>query len=366
MIIPFLDLHRLHQDIREELDEAYQTVMDSGWYVLGDEVEAFEDEFARWCGASHCVGVGNGLEALTLILRGYGIGPGDEVIVPAHTFIATWFAVSAVGATPVGVDVEPETLNLDPDHIEPAITPRTRAVIAVHLYGQTADMTRITALARDRGLLVIEDAAQAHGATHRGRAAGTLGNAAAFSFYPGKNLGALGDGGAVVTGDRALADRVRLVRNYGSRQKYVHELPGTNSRLDELQAAFLRIKLRHIDHWNDERRRVAEGYRAGLADLLQLTLPVVHPENDSVWHLFVIRNSAREALMTRLQEHGIQTQIHYPTPPHLSLAYKGEDRAKVSFPTSEAAATEALSLPMASYLTNEEVEAVCAAIRISL
>ena len=366
MIVPFLDIRRLHQDIREELDESYRTVMDSGCYILGDQLRAFEDEFAQYCRAPHCVGIGNGLEALTLVLQGYGIGPGDEVIVPAHTFIATWLAVSAAGATPVGVDVEPDTFNLDPDLIAAAITPRTRAIVPVHLYGQTAEMTRIVALAREQGLLVIEDAAQAHGATHRGTRTGALADAAAFSFYPSKNLGALGDGGAVVTKDSALAERVRMLRNYGSRRKYVHELPGTNSRLDELQAAFLRVKLRHLDRWNRQRRRVAETYIAGLTGLHQLTLPVVRPENEAVWHLFVVRHPARDALLSRLQDQGVQPQIHYPTPPHLSPACRRNTCPAGSFPVSEAAATEVLSLPMAPYLTDAEIETVCAAVKTNL
>lgn len=265
MKVPFLDFVGPYAELKAELDEAYFRFMQSAWYILGREVEAFEQEFASYCGVRHCVGVGNGLEALHLILRAYGIGPGDEVIVPSNTYIATWLAVSYAGAVPVPVEPDPRTYNLDPSQVEAAITARTKAVMPVHLYGQPADMDPIMAIARNRGLKVIEDNAQAQGARYKGRRTGALGDAAGNSFYPGKNLGAFGDAGAVTTDDADLADRVRTLRNYGSKRKYYNDCRGFNSRLDELQAALLRVKLKKLDEWNDRRRAVAAWYEAGLA-----------------------------------------------------------------------------------------------------
>ena len=260
MQVPFLDLGRLHQSIRAPLDAAYHRVMDSGWFIMGPELEAFEAEFAQYCEVKHCIGVGNGLEALHLLLRAYGIGPGDEVIVPSNTFIATWLAVTQCGATPVPVEPDVNTHNIDPALIAAAITPRTRAIMPVHLYGQPADMDPINEIAAKHGLIVIEDAAQAQGARYKGRRTGSLGHAAGTSFYPGKNLGALGDGGAVLTSDDAIADKVRQLRNYGSKIKYQHDLAGYNSRLDEMQAAFLRVKLTVLDDWNALRSEIADQY----------------------------------------------------------------------------------------------------------
>ncbi|HET7776282.1 MAG TPA: DegT/DnrJ/EryC1/StrS family aminotransferase, partial [Azospira sp.] len=313
-MIPFLDLQGLNQTLAPQLQAALARVLDSGWFILGQEVEAFEAEFAAYCQAEHCIGVANGLEALHLILRAYDIGPGDEVIVPANTFIATWLAVSYAGATLVPVEPLAATGNMDPAVVAAAISPRTKAIMPVHLYGQTAEMAPLMVLAETHGLKVIEDAAQAHGATCQGRRAGSLGHAAAFSFYPGKNLGALGDGGAVTTSDPVLAERLRLLRNYGSRTKYRNEEPGFNCRLDELQAAFLRAKLPLLDGWNQRRAQIAGRYLAGLQES-GLVLPQVASGHGPVWHLFVVRSQQRDALQAALAEAGVQTAIHYPVPP---------------------------------------------------
>ena len=359
--VPFLDLGAAYRELKADLDAAWARCMASGWYVLGAEVEAFEQEFASYCGTRHCVGVGNGLEALHLILRGYDIGPGDEVIVPANTYIATWLAVSYSGATPVPVEPDASTYNIDPDRIESAIGSRTRAIMVVHLYGQTADMAPINALARRHGLKVIEDAAQAHGASYRGRRAGSLADAAGFSFYPGKNLGALGDGGAVVTDDAGLADRIRVLRNYGSRVKYQNEVKGYNSRLDELQAALLRVKLPHLDTWNARRSGIARRYLAELA-ATDLTLPQVPDGSDPAWHLFVVRSPQRDRLQADLGTAGIGTLIHYPVPPHLSGAYSAEFLGR-HFPLSEALAGSVLSLPIGPHLDAEQQDRVIDALR---
>ncbi|MEM4297266.1 MAG: DegT/DnrJ/EryC1/StrS family aminotransferase [Nitrososphaerota archaeon] len=353
--IPFLDLTSLHARLREELTATFLRVLDSGRYILGEEVDAFEVEFARYCGAKYCVGVGNGLDALHLILRAYGIGPGDEVIVPANTYIATWLAVSHSGATPVPVEPDPRTYNIDPARIPDAITERTRAVIVVHLYGQPADMDPILEIGRSRGLIVIEDAAQAHGARYKGKRAGSLGDAAAFSFYPAKNLGALGDGGAVVTNDAHVAECVRLLRNYGSREKYVHEVKGFNSRLDPLQAAFLRVKLRYIDEWNRRRQEIATIYTEVLNSFSPaIVLPYIQPFMEPVWHQYVLRCAYRDRLRSHLRESGIETLIHYPVPPHLQCGYKEYKGQR--FPVAEELAKTSLSLPVGPELSDEDVE----------
>ena len=341
-----------------ELDAAYRRVMESGWYILGGEVEAFEHDFANYCGARHCIGVANGLEALHLILRGYGIGPTDEVIVPANTYIATWLAVSYAGATPVPVEPYESTYNIDPRRIEEAITPRTRAIMAVHLYGQTADVDPILDIARSHHLKVIEDAAQAHGAGYKGRRAGSLGDAAGFSFYPGKNLGAFGDAGAVATDDSELADRVRVLRNYGSRLKYSNEVKGFNSRLDELQAAFLRIKLRKLDEWNERRRDIAKCDVRELEGVRGITLPFVPEWAEPVWHLFVVRHSDRDRLQARLSKAGIGTLIHYPVPPHLSEAYAEAEIYRGSLPITEELARTVLSIPIGPHLSGSDAKKV--------
>jgi len=359
--IPFLDLVSPYGELKDELDAAYRRVMESGWYILGREVDAFEAEFAAYCGANHCIGVGNGLEALHLILRAMDIGPGDEVIVPTNTYIATWLAVSYTGAVPVPVEPDARTYNMDPQRIEAAITGRTKAILPVHLYGQPADMDLINGIASRHGLRVIEDAAQAHGARYKGRRAGSLGDAAGFSFYPGKNLGAIGDGGAVVTNDSALADRVRLLRNYGSRVKYYNEEQGYNSRLDELQAAFLRVKLGYLDAWNERRSRLAAAYTGALVES-KLILPHVPEWADPAWHLYVVRSANREETTERLDRAGIGWLIHYPVPPHLQKAYGELHYPSGTFPIAESMATEVLSLPMGPHMTDGDVASVISAL----
>jgi len=352
--VPFLDFVKPYEELKAELDEAYFRFMRSAWYVLGREVEAFEREFADYCGVDHCVGVGNGLEALHLTLRAYGIGENDEVIVPSNTYIATWLAVSYAGALPVPVEPDAKTFNLDPNRIEAAITRRTRAIMPVHLYGQPADMDPITTIARKRGLKVIEDNAQAQGARYKGRRTGSLGDAAGNSFYPGKNLGAYGEAGAVTTNDKELADKIRVLRNYGSQKKYFNEVKGYNSRLDELQAAFLRVKLKKLDEWNARRRTVAAQYLAGLAEACGLTRPFVPEWAEPVWHLFVVRHPKRDAFQQKLSAADIGTLIHYPVPPHLSGAYAGAGWKRGAFPIAEELANSVLSLPMGPHLSREQ------------
>jgi dTDP-4-amino-4,6-dideoxygalactose transaminase len=363
MNVPFLDLKTPYKELRREMDAAYQRVMESGWYIGGEEVEAFEREFSAYCGVKNCVGVGNGLEALHLILQAYNIGPGDEVIVPANTYIATWLAVSYTGATPIPVEPDPHTYNLNPELVERVITNKSRAILPVDLYGQPADMDPLINIARKYNLKVIEDAAQAHGATYKGRQAGALGDASGWSFYPGKNLGAMGDAGAVTTQDDDLADRVRVLRNYGSRTKYYNEVKGFNSRLDPLQAAFLRVKLNYLEKWNRQRKLVAARYCDELANIPELTLPYVPEAIDPSWHLFVIRHPRRDALQKYLAEAGIGTLIHYPVPPHLSKAYAELGRKTGDFPITEQIANTALSVPMGPHLTTEQAEMVIRSIR---
>ncbi|MCX7112894.1 MAG: DegT/DnrJ/EryC1/StrS family aminotransferase [Proteobacteria bacterium] len=359
-LVSFLDLKSPHIELHPQLEAAFDRTLNSGWFILGKELDAFEREFAAYCEAEHCVGVGNGLDALHLILRAYGIGPGDEVIVPANTYIATWLAVSYAGAAPVPVEPDERTYNLNPALIEAALTPQTKAIIPVHLYGQPADMGPINAIAALHGLKVIEDAAQAHGARYLGRRVGGLGHAAGFSFYPGKNLGALGDGGAVVTNDAELADRVRVLRNYGSKVKYHNEVKGFNSRLDELQAALLRVKLRCLDEWNARRQQAAGVYLNQLAGVAELTLPFVPDWSEPVWHLFVVRHPQRDALQQRLQQAGIGTMIHYPIPPHLQRAYAELGFDEGTFPITESIHREVLSLPMGPHLGSGVDRVVCA------
>lgn len=360
--IPFLDMKSPYAELQSELDSAWQRVMRSGWYILGEEVQAFEQEFARYVGAAYCVGVGNGLEALHLILRAYDIGPGDEVIVPSNTYIATWLAVSYAGASIVPVEPVEGTYNLDPTRIEAALSPRSKAILTVHLYGQTADMDGINAVAQKHGLKVIEDAAQAHGARYKGKMAGNLGDAAGWSFYPGKNLGALGDGGAVTTNDPALAERIRTLRNYGSKVKYYNLEKGFNSRLDELQAALLRAKLPHLDEWNARRVRIADFYLQSLRET-GLILPIVPEGMQPCWHLFVVRTPQRDALQAHLKAHGIGTMIHYPVPPHLQEAYRELSLPPGTFPLSEAIHREVLSLPIGPHLSMEDAAQVAEAVK---
>lgn len=351
MSVPFLSLYPVYDEIRDEIDAAYRRVMESGWYILGEEVEAFEQEFAAYLGAKNCIGVGNGLEALHLIIRAYEIGPGDEVIVPANTYIATWLAVSYAGAVPVPVEPDPLTYNIDPAKIEAAITPRTKAILPVHLYGQTADMDPIVELAQRYNLKVIEDCAQSQGACYRGRKAGVLGDASGFSFYPGKNLGAFGDAGAVVTNDAAVAMRIRSLRNYGSQKKYYNDEKGYNSRLDPLQAAFLRVKLNHLDEWNQRRKTIAAEYLEKMRGIPGLVLPHVPGWADPIWHIFIVRHPQRDALQAYLHKNSIGTLIHYPVPPHLSDAYRDLGFQRGDFPITEELAETALSLPMGPHLS---------------
>lgn len=351
-IIAFVDLTRQHAPIAIELQSAMQEVLASGWFIQGPKLETFEREFAEYCQVEHCVGVGNGLDAIVLLLRAYGIGPGDEVIVPTNTFIATWLAVTAVGATLVPVEPDEQTHNLDPARVAAAVTPRTRCIIPVHLYGQPADMDPLMALAHEHGLIVIEDNAQAQGALYKGRPTGSLGHAAATSFYPGKNLGALGDGGAVVTKDAEIARKVRMLRNYGSEKKYDHQVLGCNSRLDEIQAAILSVKLSRLDRWNQERRAIAARY-AELLPQSVVQCPSVPSWSQPVWHLYVIRSQHRDALQSHLQAHGIQTVIHYPVAPHKQACYASQMPA-ANYPLAEQLSREILSLPMYPGLTESE------------
>lgn len=357
MSVPFLDLRAAYLELKSEIDAAVARSLDSGWYILGTEVEAFEAEWAAYCGAGHAVGLANGLDALTLALRALDIGPGDEVIVPSNTYIATWLAVTAVGAAPVPVEPDLATHNLDPALIEQAITPHTRAILPVHLYGQPVDLDSVLAIARRRGLAVIEDAAQAHGARYKGRPIGAHGDVVCWSFYPGKNLGAMGDGGAVTTDRADLADRIRVLRNYGSREKYVNEVQGVNSRLDPIQAAILRAKLPHLDAWTQRRRAVAAAYSQGLEDS-GLVLPEVPEWAEPAWHLYVVRSAERDALQRQLAEAGIGTLIHYPIPPHLQQAYAALGIPAGSLPLAERLAKEVLSLPIGPHLALPAVEEV--------
>ena len=360
-MMPFLDLHGINARDREALIAAFTRVLDSGWYVLGKEVEAFEAEYAAYCGTRHCVGVGNVLEALVLVLRAWlelgSLRAGDEVIVPANTYIATILAITENGLTPVLVEPD-ATLNLDAALLEQHVSPRTRAILPVHLYGQTANMTAINAVARQHGLKVLEDSAQAQGARHAGIRAGALGDASGHSFFPSKNFGALGDAGAVTTNDDALAQTLRALRNYGSHKKYENLYKGVNSRLDELQAALLRVKLARLDADNQRRRDIAARYLSEIRHP-QIALPVVGEHNESVWHVFVVRSPARDALQQHLTATGIGTLIHYPLPPHQQQAYH-EWNAR-SFPLTEAVHREVLSIPISPVMREAEVGAVIAA-----
>jgi dTDP-4-amino-4,6-dideoxygalactose transaminase len=363
MNIPFLELKPGYEELRPELDAAYHRVMDSGRYLLGKELEQFEAEYAQYCRTRYCVAVGNGLDALHLILRACDIRGDDEVLVPSFTFVATWLAVSYAGAIPVPVDVDPATSNLDVAKLEAAITPRTRAILPVHLYGQPAEMDPVLALADKFGLKVIEDNAQAQGAVYNQRRTGGLGLAAGNSFYPGKNLGAFGDAGAVTTNDAGLAERIRRLRNYGSKTKYSHEVKGFNSRIDELQAAFLRVKLGRLDDWNLRRAAIAEYYLTHLKGVPNLVLPGAQKGATPVWHLFVVRHARRAELQQRLTEGGIETLIHYPVPPHLADAYAEAGWKPGALPVAERLASECLSLPLGPHATLQQAQQVVGAVK---
>ncbi len=365
-MIPFLDLKSATDELREELDAAYHRFMDSGWYVLGTEVEAFECEYAAYCEVEHCVGVGNGLDALILALRAIDIGPGDEVIVPSNTYIATWLAVTEVGATIVPVEPNAMTHNIDPNRIADALTGRTKVIMPVNLYGQPVDYDTICEIAHPANIKVVTDNAQTHGARYRGRRVGGIADIECHSFYPSKNLGAFGEAGAVTTNNATIANRIKLLRNYGSRIRYYNEECGLNSRLDALQAAFLRVKLRHLDTWNHRRRTIANLYRKSLAPLTstssQLLLPFVPEWADPVWHLFVVRSKSRDKLRERLQAAAIGTQVHYPVPPHLSKAYQHLGYASSDFPIASQLAGEVLSIPMGPHLNDKDAKAVANAL----
>jgi dTDP-4-amino-4,6-dideoxygalactose transaminase len=364
-MIPFLDLGAAYREIQAELESAVLASLRSGWYIGGQDVEAFEAEFATFTETQHCVGVANGLDALRFSLVAMGIGAGDEVIVPSNTFIATWLSVSQCGATPIPVEPLESTYNLDPSRIEAAITPRTRAILPVHLYGQPASLDPILALAHKYGLRVLEDAAQAHGARYKGKRVGGHGDAVAWSFYPSKNLGALGDAGAVTTNDSELADRIRLLRNYGSRMKYVNEVKGYNSRLDPVQAAVLRVKLKYLDEWNARRTAIAARYTAELVGA-GFVLPTVPEWAEPVWHLYVVQHAERDGIQKALKEAGIGTQIHYPIPPHLQGAYRDAGYAANRFPIAEIMANRLLSLPMGPQLDDVDVTAAIVALKAAV
>ncbi|MDB4689248.1 DegT/DnrJ/EryC1/StrS family aminotransferase [Verrucomicrobia bacterium] len=354
MKIPFLELKSTYLELKDEFDKAYHRVMQSGWYLQGSEVEAFESEFADYIGTDFCVALGSGLDAIRIALQSHGIGRGDEVLVPGQTFIATWLGVSESGASPVPVDINQKSHNLNPDLLEDALSSKTKAILPVHLFGTPADMDPINAFAKKHGLIVIEDAAQAHGAKYKNKKCGSLGQSAAFSFYPGKNLGAFSDGGAITTNDREIAARAKALRNYGSTKRYQHEMPGINSRLDELQAAFLRVKLKQLDLWNQRRQFVATSYLDHLKDALALELPVLTNNVRSSWHLFVVQHANRDYLQQQLSNEGIQTLIHYPIPPHRSKVYMGS-HGHVKLAVSEQMAMDTLSLPIGPHLGKTEV-----------
>lgn len=361
MTIPFLDLGAAYRELKGSIDAAIARVLDSGWYILGPEVEAFEAEWAEFCGASHAVGLANGLDALILALRALDVGPGDEVIVPSNTYIATWLAVTAVGARPIPVEPDPATQNIDPSRIEAAITSATKVLLPVHLYGQPADMDPILALARQYGLKVVEDAAQAHGARYQGRRIGAHGDVVCWSFYPGKNLGAMGDAGGVTTNSMEIAERIRLLRNYGSKVKYVNDELGSNSRLDPIQAAVLRVKLAHLDAWAERRKAVAAAYSTGLVST-GLILPHVPNWADPAWHLYVVRSRNRDQLVSKLKDDGVGTLIHYPIPPHLQAAYAPLGIGKGQLPLAEQLADEVVSLPIGPQVAGDDVQRVIAAV----
>ena len=359
--LPFIDLRAQRSALGGELERACLDALTRGEYILGPDVAAFEEEFARFCGVPHGVGVDSGTSALELALRALGIGPGDEVITAASTFVATTLAITHTGARAILVDVDPSTYTIDPGAVAAAITPRTQAIVPVHLYGQCADMAPLLALARRHGLAVVEDACQAHGARHRCERAGSLGDAAAFSFYPSKNLGAAGDGGMVVTRDAMLADHVRMLRNYGQRRKHHSEIVGHNRRLDTLQAALLRVKLRHLDAWNEARRAHAASYDEALSAGAVIP-PAVAEGNEPVWHLYVVRVDDRDTVRARLAERGIETGVHYPVPVHLQPSHRSLGYGPGDFPVSERLAEDGISLPMYPELPSGATERVAAAL----
>jgi dTDP-4-amino-4,6-dideoxygalactose transaminase len=356
--VPFLEVRSAYIELKPELDEAVARVLDSGWYIFGQEVERFEKAFADYTGVRCAIGVGNGLDALRIALMAMGVSDGDEVIVPSNTYIATWLAVTQCGARPVPVEPDPETLNIDPQRIGQAMTDKTKVILPVHLYGQPAELAPIVDLARSKGVWVLEDGAQAHGARYRGERIGGHGDAVAWSFYPGKNLGAFGDAGGVTTNDAELADRIRTIANYGSRVKYVNDVCGVNSRLDPVHAAALTVKLPLLDEWNTRRAGIADYYRQNLTNTA-VRLPMPHQDCASSWHLFPVFSERRDALQARLKEAGIETLIHYPIPPHLQQAYRTLGFREGAFPIAEALARTELSLPIGPHTTVQQAAYVC-------
>lgn len=360
-MIKFFDMDPMHSKIKDEIIESIERVYDSNWYILGEELKKFEEEFASYCKVNYCIGVGNGLDALHLILRGYDIGEGDEVIVPSNTYIATALAVNYAGAKPVFVEPDKNTYNINPDLIEKAITNKTKAIMVVHLYGQPCDMDPIIEISKKYNLKVIEDNAQSQGATYKGKITGSLGDAAGISFYPGKNIGALGDAGAILTNDKELANKVRLLRNYGSSKKYYNEYKGYNSRLDEVQASILRVKLKYLDEWNNYRRKVADIYIKNISND-KLVLPYIPEHSNPVWHQFVIKSQNRDALQRYLNDKEIDTMIHYPVPIHKQEAYKEYDRYIGIFKIAEDIADSVISIPIYPYMRIEDIYTVVEAI----
>lgn len=357
MKVPFVSFEPMHKEIKKEIIIKFKEVYERNWFIQGEEVKKFEREFAEFCGTKYCIGCGNGLDALYLILKAYGIGKGDEVIVPSNTYIATALAVSYAGATPVFVEPNLDTYNINPKLIEKAITNKTKAIIAVHLYGQPVDMDEINIIAQKYNLKVIEDSAQAHGSLYKNKKVGNLGDVSGFSFYPGKNLGALGDAGAVVTNNKDLAEKIRAIANYGSDKKYHHIYKGTNSRLDEIQAAFLRIKLRNIEKWNDNRRKTAEKYIKGINNP-NIIKPYESEYVKHVWHIFAVRVDRRDEFKKYLEYNGIGTMIHYPIPIHMQKAYKELKIREGTFPIAEKISNEVVSLPMWYGMSDEEISYV--------
>lgn len=361
--IPFLLFHKMHNSIRDEMLEAFLKVYDSHWYILGKQVENFENEYARYSNVKFCVGVGNGLDAIIIALKALNIGKGDSVIVPSNTYIATWLAVSYVGAEIIPVEPNEKTYNINPSLIEQSIKSNTKAIIPVHLYGQICEMDKIMQIAKKHNLYVIEDNAQAQGTYYKDKMSGSFGHINATSFYPGKNLGALGDAGAITTNDEILYLKAKTIRNYGSQKKYFNEVKGINSRLDELQSAFLSVKLKYLNEWNKERNIIAQWYIELLKDVPEIILPYIHPDCTSNFHLFVIRTEKRDQLQQYLNQHQIGTLIHYPIPPHLQNAYKDLGYKKGDFPIAEKIADTCLSLPIYPGLSKDDVEYICLTIK---
>jgi dTDP-4-amino-4,6-dideoxygalactose transaminase len=363
MIVPFVDLKAQYQTISGQVDEAMRRVVADADFILGRDVALFEREFADFCEADYAIGLDSGTSAIELALRAHGIGEGDEVITVSHTFVATAAAISYTGARPVLVDIDRDSYNIDAGKIEAAITARTKAVVAVHLYGQPADLDRIFAITRKHNLVVIEDACQAHGARYKGKRVGALGEAGCFSFYPGKNLGAYGDAGMVVTNSKEVAERIRLLRNYGQPQKYQHVMLGYNRRLDSLQAAVLRVKLPHLDEWNESRQRAARLYNELLADAEGIRTPYVAEESSHAYHLYVVQHSQRDRLMSHLREHGVSAGLHYPVPTHMQPCYEHLGLGHGSLPVTEAVSSRVISLPMFPEITCSQIEYVCDLVR---